>query len=84
MGAIWETVELLGRLLGEEESMDIEERLKAEQHGKLKELQEKLGGVLDHEPADSEDENEGAIWRQANDLKSALDCFFESKCGETC
>ena len=38
--------------------MDIEKRLEAEQHKKLKELQEKLSEVLDYEPADSGDENE--------------------------
>ena len=32
--------------------MDIEKRLEAEQHKKLKELQEKLSEVLDYEPAD--------------------------------
>lgn len=33
--------------------MDIEKRLEAEQHEKLKELQEKLSDVLDYEPADT-------------------------------
>lgn len=64
--------------------MDIEKRLEAEQHEKLKELQEKLSDVLDYEPADSGDENEDEIWQQANSLKDMLDAFFERKCGETC
>ena len=38
--------------------MDITEKLKAEQLGKLKELQSKLGEVLDYEPADSGDKYE--------------------------
>lgn len=41
--------------------MDIEKRLKAEQHGKLKELQEKLNDVLDHEPLDSGNADEDNI-----------------------
>lgn len=64
--------------------MDIEKRLEAEQHEKLKELQEKLSDVLDYEPADSEDETEDEIWQRANDLKDALEDFFESKGHETC
>lgn len=63
--------------------MDIEKRLEAEQHGKLKELQEKLNDVLGHEPADSGDENEDEIWRRANDLKHMLDDLFERNRGET-
>ncbi len=57
------TVELLGQLSGEEEFMDIEKRLEAEQHEKLKELQEKLSDVLNYEPADSGDETEDEIWQ---------------------
>ncbi|WP_297294775.1 hypothetical protein [Acutalibacter muris] len=64
--------------------MDIEKRLEAEQHEKLKELQEKLSDVLDYEPADSGDETEDEIWQRANDLKDALEDFFESKGHETC
>lgn len=64
--------------------MDIEKRLEAEQHKTLKALQEKLSEVLDYEPADSGDETEDEIWRQANDLKSMLDDFFGSKCGQSC
>lgn len=64
--------------------MDIEKRLEAEQHGKLKELQEKLDDVLNYEPADSGDENEDAIWQQANSLKDMLDDFFKHTRGETC
>lgn len=64
--------------------MDIEKRLKAEQHGKLKELQEKLNDVLDHEPLDSGNADEDNIWRQVNDLKDGLDDFFNRKYGETC
>lgn len=56
--------------------MDIEMRLKAEQHGKLRELCAKLDDVLYHEPADSGDEEEDDIWKQANLLKSMLDDFF--------
>ena len=57
--------------------MNIEERLRAEQHGKLRELQVKLDEVLYYEPADSGDEEEDYIWKQANVLKDALDGFFE-------
>lgn len=57
--------------------MDIEKRLEAEQHEKLKELQEKLDDVLSYEPADSGDEEEDEIWRRANDLKDTLDGFFK-------
>ncbi len=64
--------------------MDIEKRLEAEQHGKLKELQDKLDNVLNYEPADSGNENEDEIWRQANSLKDMLDAFFKYKRGETC
>ena len=64
--------------------MDIEKRLEAEQHENLKELQEKLSYVLDYELADSGDETEDEIWQRANDLKDALEDFFESKGYETC
>lgn len=64
--------------------MDIEKRLEAEQHRKLKELQEKLDDVLNYEPADSGDENEDEIWRQANSLKDTLDAFFKCKHDDTC
>lgn len=64
--------------------MDIEKRLEAEQHGKLKELQDKLDNVLNYEPADSGNENEDEIWQQANSLKDMLDAFFKYKRGETC
>lgn len=57
--------------------MNIEERLKEEQHSQLRGLREKLEGVLMHEPADSGDETEDRIWELANDLKSLLDDFFE-------
>lgn len=57
--------------------MDTEERLKNEQHRKLKELQEKLDDVLGYEPADSGSEDEDAIWKWANSLKYMLDDFFD-------
>lgn len=59
--------------------MDIEERLKAEQYEKLRELQAKLGEVLDHEPLAPEDDYEDSIWKWANSLKYMLDDFFEGK-----
>ena len=58
--------------------MDTNERLRREQHGELKELQKKLGAVLEHEPADSEDTSENEIWEKARDLKASLDDFFTS------
>ncbi len=64
--------------------MDIKKRLETEQHRKLKELQEKLDDVLNYEPADSGDENEDEIWRQANSLKDTLDAFFTCKCDSLC
>lgn len=57
--------------------MDIGEKLEAEQHGKLKELQKMLDEVLYYEPADSGSEDEDAIWQRANDLKDMLDAFFQ-------
>lgn len=63
--------------------MDIEMRLKAEQHSKLRELQVKLDEVLDREPADSGDDEEDYIWKLANDLKNMLDAFFEEGIHET-
>lgn len=59
--------------------MTANERLEAEQHQQLKELRAKLGDVLYHEPADSGDEAEDEIWKQANSLKAALDDFFEEE-----
>lgn len=59
------------------ECPDIEERLKVEQHQKLKALREALDDTLYHEPAESGDEEEDYIWKQANALKDALDGFFE-------
>ena len=58
--------------------MDIEKKLEAEQHGKLKELQEILDDVLYYEPADSGNADEDAIWQQANSLKDMLDDFFQA------
>ncbi len=63
--------------------VDIEMRLKAEQHSKLRELQVKLDEVLDREPADSGDDEEDYIWKFANDLKNMLDAFFEEGIHET-
>lgn len=57
--------------------MDAEERLRREQHRKLRELHALLDDVLYHEPADSGDEEEDDIWKQVNRLKSMLDDFFE-------
>lgn len=57
--------------------MNIEERLKVAQHGKLRELRATLEDVLYHEPADSGDEEEDDIWKRANALKDMLDEFFE-------
>lgn len=59
--------------------MNIEERLKEEQHGLLRALKDKLKDVLMHEPADSGDEDEDRIWARANDLKAMLDDFFEQE-----
>lgn len=59
------------------EFADVEEHLQAEQHRKLEELLDKLNGVLYYEPADSGDEEEDDIWKQANLLKDMLDDFFE-------
>ena len=56
--------------------MDITEKLKAEQLGKLKELQSKLGEVLDYEPADSGDKYENKLWEEVFDLKESLDAFL--------
>ena len=56
--------------------MDITEKLKAEQLGKLKELQSKLVEVLDYEPADSGDKYENKIWEEVFDLKESLDAFL--------
>lgn len=57
--------------------MDAEERLRREQHGKLRELRARLDDVLYHEPADSGSEAEDSIWELANLLKGTLDDFFE-------
>ncbi|MDE7245541.1 MAG: hypothetical protein K2O18_16430 [Oscillospiraceae bacterium] len=59
--------------------MNIDERLKAEQHSKLRELRAKLDDVLYYEPADSGSEDEDGIWKQANTLKGMLDDFFEGE-----
>ena len=59
--------------------MDIEERLKAEQHEKLKELQGKIDEVPEHEPAGCEDADELEIWKWANSLKYMLDDFFDGR-----
>lgn len=59
--------------------MDIIEKLKAEQLGKLKELQSKLGEVLAYEPADSGDKYENKIWGEVFDLKESLDAFLECR-----
>ena len=60
-----------------QEYADNEEHQKAEQYRHLKTRHETLGGVLDHEPADSGDEVEDDVWARANSLKEALDDFFK-------
>lgn len=59
------------------QKISIDERLKEEQHSKLRELHAKLDEVLEHEPADSGSEAEDSIWELSNLLKETLDDFFE-------
>lgn len=68
--------ELSNALKLEHQKEDVVEKLKSEQYGKLKELHEKLDDVLDCEPADSGDEAENEILKQAKTLKSLMDNFF--------
>lgn len=75
--ALREAASVLRAVERQAPEMALEELLKAKQRGKLWELRAKLSDVLDHEPADSGDEEEDYIWKQANDLKDALDDFFE-------
>ena len=53
------------------------EDLRKEQHAKLRALIQPLGDALEVEPADSEIDEEGAIWDTVNDLYSYLTDFFK-------
>lgn len=57
--------------------MDANERLKQEQHEKLRALIQPLGDALAGQPADVEDDAEAAIWELADDLYAALSDFFD-------
>ena len=61
------------------QEMSLEERQRKEQHGQLRELHALLDDVLYHEPADSGDEEEDDIWKQANHLKNMLDDFVSGR-----
>lgn len=62
-----------------EKQISIEEKLKEDQHNKLRSLKEKLADVLDYEPADSDDSDEDEVWKQVNHLFELLEDFFRDR-----
>lgn len=56
--------------------MSKNERLRAEQHERLRALIQPIGEALEIEPADAEHDQEAEIWEQLNDLYNNMTDFF--------